>query len=179
MAVAKSLAVATFLVEASVQAQQVASSGSYTFDKKTGANLLVNARIACANINSEYTKDFNLCVDDILSTGDVSLANLWPLVIDIDNPTIMTTPKEQSLLLLRQARIACAAVPHRQSKVVAATKAWHPEIMTTDFENCVEEIVHNGGNQDNKAALWMDVNDDDDDKTQQHRQANLRGNSTN
>ena len=98
---------------------------------------LRDARIACANIQTDLMEDFHICVDDVLSTGDVTIAiRAWPQLLDNDS-------------VWYRARMACVTVVPRLPSLNP-----YPGITGTNFDMCVEEIVYSGGDE-SLAALWI------------------------
>ena len=106
------------------------------------ATLLRDARIECAKIRMVGPKDYVICVDDVMMTADLGLVQVWEAV---DESTLSV-----DLKLLRQARIACAAAPSTPKHISPS-----PDLTGTNFENCVEEVVHT--NNVSAAALWLET----------------------
>ena len=93
--------------------------------------LLRDARIECAFIEIHSESDYDFCIKDILLTRDVGLASLWPQQIE---SKLSTAGK-----LLRDARLACAAVQEHDREVI------HPELGAgSNFQSCVQEVVDSG-----------------------------------
>ena len=139
--------------------------------------LLLGARVACAEIQPQWPNDFALCVQDVVRMHDVGVAGMWPAA----DPASLTDHEWG----LRMARQSCAGVqeqPHRQGVVHPAIVVYvdtnhmndneqqqdeHSVPQYPDFDACVQQMLETGNIGWTKAH-WL--------KTEVQR--NLRGNAS-
>ena len=113
-----------------------------TTASKEQAPDVTQARLWCAETFwLPNRKDFALCVDDfLLSSNAESTLSSWSSWPRLSEYYDLLSPEDKKT---QTARIACASVQND-----------HTGVFGTDFDECVEEVVHSGHVA--HAALWMD-----------------------